>query len=670
MAFNRWIILSLVVCSLAAAGIGMYLYLNQPKPAPPVVIAPPPPKPEGPPPFSPTVYEPMSVRNQSARIPVIMYHDVVKERGRGSVYFDCTVAELKQHLKYIEENGITPISLETLHRHLVRGEPVPEKAVVLTFDDNYQGFFDNAYPLLKEKKIPAAMFVHTNFVGDKTGDHPKMDWEELKTLDKEGLITIGPHTLSHPDDLTALPEEKQTEEITECKSVLEKQLGHPTPYFCYPVGKNNDKIRAIAQAAGYTMAFTMENGPVEESPGILQLNRYIQTRFERAFQEAESARANTPANVFEVELKDTPVRLEVAEFDGTKLGMVRGGIPRTWKGKTRRSVGQFVSEAGGVAGINGTFFADARIIGTDATMIGPCLTGNISNVVGPNPYAEYTKKDDSKPTDGGSSTDGNTGADSSATPGETPPPDASLDPVAAQPGFAPDLDAYRLTRLKNRPVVLISPKKFMIVPFQPGYMNDLAPYKIAMPEVTDLFLAGAWIVHDGVARTEEQLQAYSAGDFADPRRRAFFGVMADGEIVVGGTLEVVSTQKMAEAAAAAGVKEAVLLDSGFSTSIVYDNKIIVTGHTAEHSPSRPVPHAIVLYGKLEQPTDPEIVKLLSEAKQATEPEGATIDSATEEPRPRRRRRRRRSHSTSVIDSRSAARIASVINLTRKIANDR
>ena len=62
------------------------------------------------------------------------------------------------------------------------------------------------------------------------------------------------------------------------------------------------------------MAFTMENGPVEESPGILQLNRNIQTRFEKAFEEAESARLNGPAAVVEMDLKDTPVRLEVADF--------------------------------------------------------------------------------------------------------------------------------------------------------------------------------------------------------------------------------------------------------------------------------------------------------------------------------------------------------------------
>lgn len=599
MSKFRWALAVVMVLGVCG-GVASYLYLNRKPPEPPPVVVqpapPPPPKPAGPPPFRPDVYEPMSVRNQSARVPVIMYHDVIKKRGKGSVYFDCTVAELKQHIDYIVAHNAHPISLAALHEHLVRGTPVPDNAVVLTFDDNYQGFFDNGYPLLKEHGYPCAMFVHTNYVGDKTGDHPKMDWETLQKLDKEGLVTIAAHTLSHPEDLTKLTPEKQTEELKDSKAVLEQHLGHPIPYFAYPVGKNDKTTREIAQQVGYTMAFTMVNGPVEESPGILQLNRYIQTKFEKAFEDAESARVNGPAAVFEMDIKPSPVRLVVKNFGGfelgasgtggIKLGLIMGGIPTTRRSGKRQSVGEFVRDGGGVAGINGSFFADARLIGTDATMIGPCETSNDNR-------------------------------------------------------FDPDLAEDRLPRLVNRPVVIFSPKKVMIIPFQPGYMNSEEPYKAAMPDLTDIFLAGAWIVHDGVARTEEQLTPYAAGDFNEPRRRAFLGITAEGEMVAGGTLEVVTTIKMAEAAAAAGVKEAVLLDSGFSTSIIYDNKIIVTGHTATNIPSRPIPHAIVLSGTLERPTEPEVVALLTAADTAIAPAGSVTDGEVDEVKPRRRRKRTR-----------------------------
>jgi len=505
-------------------------------------------------PFDPKTFAEISPLCENARIPVLMYHDIVKRRGLpGGVYFDCTKDEFAQQLQWLHDQGATAISLDQLHRHLTRGEAVPEKAVVLTFDDNYQGFFDYAYPILKQYKWPAAMFVHTNFVGDKKGAHPKMTWEELKQLDSEGLVTIGSHTMSHPEDISKLPIDEQEHELSGSKSELEDHLGHPIPYFCYPDGKGDTATFDAVKGAGYTMAFTMDNGPAEESPGILRINRYIQTRMEKAWTDSQAAIVNAPATVVDQNIAAAPVTLQVADFAGTKLGLVKGGQPQTAQdpGGSRKSVGEFIQMTPGtVAGMNGTFFANAWLRGTDNTMIGPCLT-------------------------------------------------------TAEKTFRPETDPTRLAKLLDRPLVLWNASRLMIVPFNPATMNDEVSLRTLMPDMTDCFLAGAWIVHGGVARTREQMQAYSARDFNDPRRRAFFGITADGQVVLGGSLEVITTEKLAEAAAAAGVQEAVLMDSGFSTSIVYDNKIIVTGHTAANLPSRPVPHSILVSGTLEQPTDPE-----------------------------------------------------------------
>lgn len=554
----------------------------EPPPSPPLPVA----AASLPPAFDPTVFEPMSVRAQAQRIPVIMYHDIIEKRGRGSVYFDCTRDEFQAQMDWLIEQGASPISLEQLHRHLTRGEPVPDKAVVLTFDDNYQGFYDHAYPLLKQYGFPAAVFVHTNFVGDKSGAHPKMDWETLRLLDKEGLVTIGSHTCSHPEDMRRLTPEKQQEELTQSKVILERELGHAVPYFAYPVGNANETTVDLTQQAGYTLAFTITNGPAEESPGILRVNRYIHTRLEQAWKDCEEAVAGAPAAVVDRGIVATPVRLEVDTFEGVKLGLVRGGTPTTRRTFGRKSVGEFIQEAKGVAGINGTFFADAALRGTDNTMIGPCQT-------------------------------------------------------AGEGVFLPEGAPWRLPRLRNRPLVVWGAERIAIVPFQPGFMNDPEPIRALVPDFTDLFVAGAWIVHDGIARTRDEMKRYAVADFQDPRRRAFFGLTKDGEIVLGAALQVVDTARLAQAAAAAGVAEAVLLDSGFSTSLVYDNKIIVTGHTATNLPSRPVPHAIVLSGKLAPPTEPELKALLKKADPAVGAiPAAEAQAALSSPRSHRRRRSR------------------------------
>lgn len=593
--FTLFVVFVIICLGIAAVGIGYtirerMILAQTPPPAPvtsPSDAASPAAAPTGPPPFSATTYEPMGLGAQSARVPVIMYHDIIPERGRGSVWFDCTVDEFRQQLDFLAAQGAQPITLEQLHRHLTRGESVPLNAVVLTFDDNYQGFYDNAYPLLKERNWPSAVFVHTNFVGQKDSAHPKMDWDTLRALDKEGLVTIASHTLSHPDDMAVLSREQQAKELRESKEILERELGHPVPYFAYPNGKGDELTFLLAQEAGYTMAFTIRNGPVEESPGIMALNRYIHTRLEKAWKDSQDAALYAPATVVERNLTQNPVILDVGEYDGIKLGLVRGGRPVSLRSKpgVRQSVGEFIQlHPGAVAGMNGTFFADAALRGTGNQMIGPVMT-------------------------------------------------------TSEAVFYREEAEYRLPRIVNRPLVLWGKSRIAIVPFQPGYMNNEEAVKAYMPDVTDVFLAGAWIVHDGVARTREEIAPYAARDFNDPRRRAFFGITDSGDIVLGGSLEVITTERLAQAAAAAGVREAVLMDSGFSTSIVYNNKIIVTGHTARHLPSRPVPHAIVVTGDLSLPTEPEVKAVLEKAEAAVG-EISAQEAQAGAPGPSRRRRRR------------------------------
>lgn len=596
--FTAFVLTILVSVSLAVSGCDtMRKLVAKPTPKPvatPAVAVPSPSPSASPDPasllaaeFDKTAYAPMNGRSLNTRIPVIMYHDIIKKRGRGSVWFDITEAEFKEQLDWIEEQGATPISLEQLHRHLTRGEEVPEKAVVLTFDDNYQGFNDIAYPLLKERQYPSAMFVHTNFVGDKNGAHPKMDWDTLKALDAEGLVTIASHTLSHPTDMAKQPLEEQERELNESKALLESELGHPVPYFAYPNGTGDKETFAAAERAGYTMAFTIVNGPAEESPDIMTINRYIHTRIKKAFAECAKAAENAPAAVVDIALTTTNnVRLKVQDFDGVKLGVVYGGKPQTFRGlESRQSVGEFVEQGGGVAGMNGTFFADAALRGTNNVLIGPSKASNDTE-------------------------------------------------------FQPEAFVSHLPKLKNRPLVIIGNDTLVFVPFQPGWMNNEEAIQAILPDYTDVFLGGAWIVHNGEPRKREQMQAYAATDFNDPRRRACFGVTADGEIALVGSLEVISTETLARAAAAAGLVEAVLLDSGFSTSIVYDRKIIVTGHTAKNLPSRPVPHGIVITGLPETPDDDETLKAFTDAQESVG-EISAAQAQAEAPGPSRGKRRRR-----------------------------
>ena len=249
-----------------------------------------------------------------------------------------------------------------------------------------------------------------------------------------------------------------------------------------------------------------------------------------------------------------PLVVETKRIHDVPMTLIEGGTPGTRRALMRQGVPEFVQQSGATAGLNGTFFANALVSGTDNTLIGPTLCGNETDAV----YSPYDKK--------------------------------------------PDLD--------GRPLVLLSPQRTGLVPYDPATMDDLNGLKALMPDLTDAFLGGVWLVHDGVAADDDRMDSFHVKDANDPRRRAFFALMPDGRPVLGATTWVTTSKDLAIALQGAGVQEAVLLDSGFSTSLVYQNKILVTGHTSPGIPSRPVPHAVVLFGK---PADPVGVPLKADA---------------------------------------------------------
>ena len=225
---------------------------------------------------------------------------------------------------------------------------------------------------------------------------------------------------------------------------------------------------------------------------------------------------------------------------GVPFILIVGGVAQTRRSALRCGVDHLVQQARAQAGVNGTFFADASLRGTDNVLIGPSLCGNESLVV-------FNRADNRK-------------------------------------------------ALAGRPLVLLSADRTCILPYDPSAIHSQPALAACLPGLTDAFLSGAWLVHNGAAASRARLDAFHVHDAEDPRRRAFFALMPDGRPCLGATTYVTPSARLAEALAAAGIREAVLLDSGFSTSLVYGRKILVTGHTSRGIPSRPVPHALVLFG--------------------------------------------------------------------------
>ncbi len=224
-------------------------------------------------------------RDLTTRTPVLTYHDVIEKRDSKALWFDCTVGELNEQLDWLKGKGAAFVTLDQLRAHLVKGTPLPRRAIVVTFADNYRGFYDRAWPILKRRGVPVAMFVHTGFVGNTSG-RPKMSWAQLSELRRSGLVTVASQTVSHSADLRTLSYVQLDKEMSISKMSLEAQLGVAASYLAYPNGKWDQRSVQAARKAGYLMAFTEDQRPAERATSILAVPRYVHTKYRQAWREA------------------------------------------------------------------------------------------------------------------------------------------------------------------------------------------------------------------------------------------------------------------------------------------------------------------------------------------------------------------------------------------------
>ena len=227
-----------------------------------------------------TALAPITARGRTPYVAVFVWHDVV--RAGKEVWFDTTLDAFRDQLEKIQHGRFAVVSLDALRDHLQRGAPIPARAVVLTFDDNGSGIFENAFPLLLRHRYPATLFVHTNYVG-KTTSKRHNSWQTLARMERSGLITVQSLTANHPEDLRALSDADVVHELRLSKSSLEKRLGKPVYALAYPYDNYDERVARLASQNGYVLGFTEDWGNAGASSSLLEIHRYsVLTRFDQA----------------------------------------------------------------------------------------------------------------------------------------------------------------------------------------------------------------------------------------------------------------------------------------------------------------------------------------------------------------------------------------------------
>jgi peptidoglycan/xylan/chitin deacetylase (PgdA/CDA1 family)/SAM-dependent methyltransferase len=198
-------------------------------------------------------------------LPILMYHRVAPTGSSTLARYRVAPDMFEQQLQYLHSSGYYSISLEDWQAAMAIHQPLPGRAVILTFDDGYQDFRTHAWPLLNQYGFSATVFLASEYIGrtnlwDRPAgeDTPLLDWEEIRLLQAEG-VEFGSHTANH-HRLTGLTPTKVTHELLQSRLDLEQELGSPVRAIAYPYGATDGVIQHLAGACGYRFGLTCVQG--------------------------------------------------------------------------------------------------------------------------------------------------------------------------------------------------------------------------------------------------------------------------------------------------------------------------------------------------------------------------------------------------------------------------
>ncbi|QMV41241.1 polysaccharide deacetylase family protein [Cohnella cholangitidis] len=219
----------------------------------------------------------------SNQVLVLMYHDVGPDNGDGK---SLSVANFDKQLELMRDNNFHWITMDQYRDFILRSTPVPDNAVLLTFDDGYESLYAHAYPLLRKYQAPAAAFLIVNKVGDPKDAFPRVTWEQVKEMNNNGIDfhshTFDSHhyvpTTSETGGLKSMIarrmylkdkqrqeteqeyERRVTDDLSKANDVLEQKLGKPNHILAFPYGAFSEPLLSIAKRLGIDVTLTVKSG--------------------------------------------------------------------------------------------------------------------------------------------------------------------------------------------------------------------------------------------------------------------------------------------------------------------------------------------------------------------------------------------------------------------------
>jgi peptidoglycan/xylan/chitin deacetylase (PgdA/CDA1 family) len=205
------------------------------------------------------------------KLPIMIYHSVrphIQGESKYQDIYDVTPELFESELTELESRGFTTVTFKDLDAYLSNGQPLPARAIILSFDDGWRNQYTYAYPLLKKHRMKGTFFIFSGAIGSRDAF---MNWDQVKEMHDAGMEISG-HSYTHPMLPKVYGEKELYRELSMSKTMIEEHIGEPVTAFAYPFGMYDKRIVSAVKNAGYHIARTTKNSVWHSSNGILTIN--------------------------------------------------------------------------------------------------------------------------------------------------------------------------------------------------------------------------------------------------------------------------------------------------------------------------------------------------------------------------------------------------------------
>lgn len=247
------------------------------------------------------------------KLTILSYHEIANADQALIADFAVTPTMFVRQIDWLRNNGYHFVTIDDLLADKAGRRLLPEKAVLITFDDGYRSVYDYAWPMLKMLHIPFVVAVvgtweedkgQVNFDGHEIPRDKLMTWQQLRALSQSGLVEIGSHSYDMHRGIPGNPqgnlqpaattrrwltERKAYEDevsyrgrvaadLKRSSDVIKRRIGRAPRVIAWPYGRYNYELRDLAAKYGMTIGLTLDDGANMEETPLWGMRRILLTR--------------------------------------------------------------------------------------------------------------------------------------------------------------------------------------------------------------------------------------------------------------------------------------------------------------------------------------------------------------------------------------------------------